>query len=221
MGRCATARCQRRRRGPTIAILRPDLGLGVRVRPFCHSASWRASHCTHLPTDIQTFCINDNNTPSSPYSLCEASPHWPPTPPLSLSLSLSLSRPGAPRGQTESGGIVPRSFARARAPRGGVTVWPDSALCLTTFIHFLIVNKTSLSLSLAPYVRRPFPSKETRRISERDDPGPPVVPGGQGIGLGSRTLERAGRWLGRTGDGLGPLVCCGNACHKAKRRVGV
>ena len=44
-----------------------------------------------------------------------------------------------------------------------------------------------------PYVRRPFPSKEIRRISERDDPGPPVVPGGQGIGLGSRTLERAGR----------------------------
>ena len=38
---------------------------------------------------------------------------------------------------------------------------------------------------------RPFPSKEIRRISERDDPGPPVVPGGKGIALGSRTLERA------------------------------
>jgi hypothetical protein len=46
---------------------------------------------------------------------------------------------------------------------------------------------------VSSYVRRPFPSKETRRISERHDPGPPVVPGGQGIGLGSRTLERAGR----------------------------
>ena len=37
-----------------------------------------------------------------------------------------------------------------------------------------------------PYVRRPFPSKENRQISERDDLGPPVVPGGQEIGLGSR-----------------------------------
>ena len=37
-----------------------------------------------------------------------------------------------------------------------------------------------------PYVRRPFPSKENRQILERDDLGPPVVPGGQEIGLGSR-----------------------------------
>ena len=27
--------------------------------------------------------------------------------------------------------------------------------------------------------------------------------------------------MGRTGDDLGPLVCCRKACHKAKRRVGV
>ena len=40
---------------------------------------------------------------------------------------------------------------------------------------------------VSPYVRGPFLSKETRQISERDDPGPPVVPGGLGIGLGSRT----------------------------------
>jgi hypothetical protein len=46
---------------------------------------------------------------------------------------------------------------------------------------------------VSSYVRCPFPSKETRRILERDDPGPPVVQGGQGIGLGSRNLERAGR----------------------------
>ena len=46
---------------------------------------------------------------------------------------------------------------------------------------------------VSPYVRGPFPSKEIRRISERDDPGPPVVPGGLGLGLGSRTLERADR----------------------------
>jgi hypothetical protein len=46
---------------------------------------------------------------------------------------------------------------------------------------------------VSPYVRGLFPSKEIRRISERDDPGPPVVPEGLGIGSGSRTLERAGR----------------------------
>jgi hypothetical protein len=40
-----------------------------------------------------------------------------------------------------------------------------------------------------PYGRRPFPSKENRQISERDDLGPPVVLGGQEIGLGSRNLR--------------------------------
>jgi hypothetical protein len=43
------------------------------------------------------------------------------------------------------------------------------------------------------YVQRPFPSKENLRISERDDLGPPFVPGGQEIGVGSRNLERADR----------------------------
>ena len=64
-----------------------------------------------------------------------------------------------------------------------------------------------------PYVRRPFPSKENRQISERDDLGPPVVPGGQEIGLGSRTLRpRAesrptGRAVSRErlGDWAGPM----------------
>jgi len=42
---------------------------------------------------------------------------------------------------------------------------------------------------VSSYMRRPFPSKET--------PGPPVVPRGQAIGLGSRTLrERIGDWGG-------------------------
>ena len=40
-------------------------------------------------------------------------------------------------------------------------------------------------------VRRPFPSKENPRTSERDDLGRPFVPGGQEIGLGSPNLERA------------------------------
>ena len=47
---------------------------------------------------------------------------------------------------------------------------------------------------VSSYVRRPFPSKETRRILERDDPGPHVVPGGQGIGLESR---ESGSVIGR------------------------
>ena len=60
------------------------------------------------------------------------------------------------------------------------------------------------------------PSEENRRILEGNDPGPPVVPGGQGIGLG----EWVGDWGGPE-DGLVPLVCCRKACHKAKRRVGI
>jgi hypothetical protein len=53
---------------------------------------------------------------------------------------------------------------------------------------------------VSPYGRGPFPSKEIRRISERDDPGPPVVPGGL-TGLGSvwdpePSKERVGDWGG-------------------------
>jgi hypothetical protein len=60
-----------------------------------------------------------------------------------------------------------------------------------------------------PYVRRPFPFKENRQISERDDLGPPVLPGGQEIGLGSRNLRpRAearptGRAVSRSAERLG------------------
>jgi len=61
---------------------------------------------------------------------------------------------------------------------------------------------------------------ENRQILERDDLGPPVVPGGQEIGLGSRNLrpraearptgravsrERLGDWDRTEGD-LSPLV---------------
>ena len=55
-----------------------------------------------------------------------------------------------------------------------------------------------------PYVRRPFPSKEIRRISERDDPGPPVVPGG--IGLGSRfpNPRKSGSLIGADRQRFGP-----------------
>jgi hypothetical protein len=46
-------------------------------------------------------------------------------------------------------------------------------------------------LRVPPYVRYLVPSKENRQTSERDDLGPPVVPGGQEIGLGSRYLTFA------------------------------
>jgi hypothetical protein len=53
-------------------------------------------------------------------------------------------RQGVPHGQTESGGIV-----LAVICAGPEAVLPDRALYLPTFSHFLIVNKTSLSLSLS------------------------------------------------------------------------
>ena len=72
-----------------------------------------------------------------------------------------------------------------------------------------------------PYVQRPLPSKENRQISKRDDLGPPVVQGGQEIGLGSQNLRprAVARRSGRAG-GLSPRVSA-KACHMAKRRVGV
>jgi hypothetical protein len=58
------------------------------------------------------------------------------------------------------------------------------------------------------------PSKENRQISERDDLGPLVVPGGQEIGLGSRNLRPSaearptGRAVSseRLGDWDGPMA---------------
>jgi hypothetical protein len=71
-------------------------------------------------------------------------------------------------------------------------------------LHLSLMSARALSRSLgfflgwqvtrvSSYVRRPFPSKENRRMSERDALGPSLVPGGQEIGLGSRILERADR----------------------------
>ena len=50
---------------------------------------------------------------------------------------------------------------------------------------------------VSPYVRGPFPSKEIRRIPERVDPGPPVVPGGSGsVWDPEPSKERVGDWGG-------------------------
>ena len=40
-------------------------------------------------------------------------------------------------------------------------VSPDRALCLPTFSHFLIVNKTSLSLSLSPSLSLSMQGRES------------------------------------------------------------
>jgi hypothetical protein len=61
------------------------------------------------------------------------------------------------------------------------------------FSFFSWDGRSPVSHPVSSYVRRPFPSKENQRISERDDLRPPVVPGGQEIGLGSRNLEREDR----------------------------
>ena len=79
----------------------------------------------------------------------------------------------------------------------------------------MIVNKTSLAraLSLSHSLTLSRPSTERRHTLEWDDLGPPVVPGGQEIDLGSRNLrpsaearpmgggvtkERLGDWDGQT-----------------------
>jgi hypothetical protein len=76
-----------------------------------------------------------------------------------------------------------------------------------------------------PTCSRPFPSQETRRILERDDPGPPVVPRGQGIWFGIPTPRESGSVIGadrrRSGPSCRPLVCCRKACHKATESGGI
>ena len=54
-------------------------------------------------------------------------------------------------------------------------------------------------------MRRRFPFQENWQISERDNLGPPVVPGGQEIGLGSQNLRR----LRAEARPTGRAVSCG------------
>ena len=74
-------------------------------------------------------------------------------------------------------------------------------------------------LSLRPSTARSVlvTPQENRQISERDDLGPPVIPGdrvgipkpspqGGGTSHGGRRLQGAARCLGRTDGGLSPLV---------------
>jgi hypothetical protein len=53
-----------------------------------------------------------------------------------------------------------------------------------------VVFPPGMAGHLCPNLRATsFPSKENRQISERDDLGPPAVPGGQEISLGPRNLR--------------------------------
>jgi hypothetical protein len=55
---------------------------------------------------------------------------------------------GVPHGQTESGGIVLPLYSPSYAgPVRPEAALPDRMLCLSTFSHFLIVNRTSLSVA--------------------------------------------------------------------------
>jgi hypothetical protein len=94
-----------------------------------------------------------------------------------MSVHTHIQYPSPPRGEG--------ALRRRRSAVGNT--WVGWGLILVDF--FLGWQVTFVPF----YARRPFPSKETRRRLEGDDPDPPVVPGGQGIGLGSRNLERAGR----------------------------
>jgi hypothetical protein len=79
-----------------------------------------------------------------------------------------------------------------------------------------------------PTLRAIFlPSKESHHILERDNLGPPVVPGGQ-IGLGSRNLHvprgapslRSG-WVIGTDRRMSEPPCARQEAPLAKRRVGL
>jgi hypothetical protein len=97
--------------------------------------------------------------------------------------------------------------------------------------------------------RSPVSHPMCRRISERDDPGPPVVPGGLGIGLRERERKRelyleqqsitgglgrrpqhglgipnprkSGSVIWADWQRFGPSCVLMKRCHKAERRVGV
>ncbi len=110
-------------------------------------------------------------------------------------------------------GIAPGDFIVAAAP-------PESKMLLvSTWADWGSIPVVSpLGMAGHPYVRRLFPSKENRRISERDHLGPAL-------------WVRKSVWDPETSRGLigdwgGPetvwaLLCvAAKACHKGKRRVG-
>jgi hypothetical protein len=85
-----------------------------------------------------------------------------------------------------TGGFLAGATRYTTRRRRSVPPWGTHGLGGVRFPYFFPWMAGHLCLNLS-----------ARRRSERDDPGPPVVPGGLWIGLGSRTLEeRVGHWGG-------------------------
>ena len=99
---------------------------------------------------------------------------------------------GAPRGPLRKATIA--SGSKERAPQGAPRRTTHVRATLAGWGSRPVVRELLFSLGwqatrVAPYVRYPLPSKESRHMPERDDLGPPAVPGGPEIGLGSRSLR--------------------------------
>ena len=107
-----------------------------------------------------------------------------------------------------------------RPPRPSSITHPEAPATVTCTLEWQVTRVSS-------YVRRPFPFKEHRRISERDDLGPPFCTRGSEYRFGIPKPQESGADpLKRaepqeSGDVLCPLVCCRKACHKSKQRVEV
>jgi hypothetical protein len=137
------------------------------------------------------------------------------------------------------------SFSLSLSPRGG-----DRALCLPTFSHFLIVNKTSLSLLSLSSLSLSHPPSLSRRVGVEYSPSmlEPVRPEAVSpdrvlclttfshfliVNKTSLSLSHSfslshvprgapSRRSGyRTGRCMSEPPCARQACHLAKRRVGV
>ena len=73
--------------------------------------------------------------------------------------------------------------------------------------------------SFNPTCDVPFPPRRPGEYRKGVIPARPLYQGvGGSVWDPDPSRERVGDWGGP--DGLGPLLCCRKACHKAKRRVG-
>jgi len=67
----------------------------------------------------------------------------------------------------------------------------------------------------------PFPPRRPGEYWKGVIPARPLYQGVRGsVWDPEPSRERVGDSVGRSGDGLGPRVCCRKACHKAKREEG-
>ena len=89
--------------------------------------------------------------------------------PIEVRAPLCPPRRTGPYGQSESGGIALAVICSStRRHTLEPVLLPDRALCLPTFSHFLIVNKTSLSLAFSPLAAMPSKSKYIYAIHHKN-----------------------------------------------------